>query len=197
MGNAIYLCVVHDNIKNNNPKKYFKQTYQGQRVVGITIGSVRRTQMTKARGSFDHNWIASLFQFSPNFNYSGVDMNKLLNLYKRNFEIMSQVSQVGVDCVQAVARCQTEALQQSLNAVVGTLDCVTSQGASSQQKVRKSSEILQDAWQNSSANVKELTEILTRSNREVFEMLSGGMRESVSELQDIIPTETRRKTGSK
>ncbi len=152
--------------------------------------------MRKANGHAP-DWAKLLFPFSANPNLSGIDMNKFLNLYKRNLEAWTEVSRLGVDCAQALTRAQSEALQQGLSNFTNVLECITEQGSTGQQKARKSSEILQDAWQNSTANAKELAQILTRSNREAFEVLNSRMRESASELQDIVPTESRRTSGKR
>ncbi|TAH34773.1 MAG: hypothetical protein EYC62_05325 [Alphaproteobacteria bacterium] len=143
------------------------------------------------------DWAKLFLSFSANPNMSGIDMNKFLNLYKRNLEAWTEVSRVGANCAQAFTRAQSEAVQQGLHNLTTVLECIAEQGSTGQQKARKSSEILQDAWQNSTANAKELAQVLTRSNREAFEILNARMKESASELQDIVPAELRRTSGKR
>lgn len=132
---------------------------------------------------------------SSNFIVPGVPMNKILEAYRRNLETLSQLSQVTMTYGQAMARCQSEAVQQSLNNCVRALESLTEQTPANN-KMKQTAELAQQAWQDSASAAKEMVDIVTRSNREVFETVSQRMQESLVDLQDLTPTAQRR-TGTK
>ncbi len=123
-------------------------------------------------------------------------MSKLLDLYRKNMETFSRLSRLSVDCTQAVARCSGQAFQQNLDNVANAIDSIST-GQPSNSRIKKSAQIIQESLESNTANARELAEILTRSNREIFEVVGQRMRESVSELQDIVPaSETLRKAAT-
>ena len=123
-------------------------------------------------------------------------MEKLLSLYKRNLQTLSAISQLTVDCGQALSRCNADMVQQNLNGLVRAMESF-SDASNTNNKVRASSEIIQESWQRSTESAKQAAQILGRSNREVYEVLSQRMQETVSELQDILPADGLRRTAGK
>jgi phasin family protein len=126
----------------------------------------------------------------------GASMEKLLSLYKRNLQAFSAISQLTVDCGQALSRCNADIVQQNLNGLVRAMESL-SDADSSGSKVKASADIIQESWQRSTASAKQAAQILGRSNREVYEVLSQRMQETVSELQDILPTDGLRRAAGK
>ena len=150
--------------------------------------------MTKLNG-FHFDW-TQIFGAYAKPKSVGVDMSKLMDLYKKNFETMTLVTRLGANCARDIARCHNQAVEQNLSNFATAIDVIAN-GNAPEQRIKKSAQIIQESLQASTANARELAQILTRSNREVFEVVGSRMRESVSDLQDIVPSaDSFRKSAS-
>lgn len=148
-----------------------------------------------SKNSFTPDWQSMFQQFSSN-GMGGFDFSKFVSQCQSGFETLGQMNQMVVDCTQALADCQREAVQRSLQNLSRAVESIA-EPTPAEQKAKKSVELLQEAMQSSTLSAREAAQILTRSNRDLFELLSARMQQSVSEFQDSVGTSSSRKTGSK
>jgi phasin family protein len=148
-----------------------------------------------SKNGFTPDW-QKLFQQFSTTSAGNFDLSKWVQNCKQGIDTLAQVNQMTVDCGQALADCQREAVQRSLQQFGRAIESIAD-NASPEQKAKRSASIIQEALQTSTLTAKEAAQILTRSNREIFELLRARMQESVSEMQDSLGETARRASGKR
>ncbi len=148
-----------------------------------------------SKNRFATDWQQLFQQFSAT-NTGNYDLSKFVNTLQQNFDTIGQMNKMLVSCTQALADCQRDAVQRSLQNLSLAVESIV-EPTPAELKTKKSVALLQEAMQHSTLSAREAAQILTRSNREMFELLSARMQESVSDLQSNLGQTARRTAGKR
>ncbi len=116
------------------------------------------------------------------FRIPGLDMEALIATQRRNIEAVTAANQLAVEGVQAVIRRQTEIMRQIVEESSTTLREMMVAGAP-EQKIAHQTDLVKTAFEKALANLRELTEMVAKSNSEAADVLTKRIGESLTELK--------------
>lgn len=119
------------------------------------------------------------------FKMPGLDMEALVSAQRRNVEALTQANQLAVECMQAVARRQSEILRQTMEEASKSMRDLFEQGPP-EDKLAKQTELAKVAMEKALANMRELAEMVTKSNREAFDVINRRVTESMDEMKGLM-----------
>ncbi|MDZ5646249.1 phasin family protein [Nitrospirillum sp. BR 11828] len=119
------------------------------------------------------------------YKVPGIDVDAFVSAQRKNIEAVTAANQLAVEGIQAVLRRQAEILRQSLEETSSVVSDFLSTGTP-EDKVAKQAELVKTAFEKALANVKELAELVAKSNSEAADVLSNRVRESIEEVKAAI-----------
>ena len=141
--------------------------------------------ITKMMSEFDPAKIADEFaKMASQYKIPGVDMDSLVQSQRKNLEALTAANRVAFEGVQAVAKRQAEILQETMNEAAGALDAVAKSG-SPQEAAAKQAELVKGAFEKALANMRELAEMVSKSNTEATQAINARITETLDEIKDM------------
>ncbi len=119
------------------------------------------------------------------FRVPGFDIESLLATQRRNIEAVSAANQLAVEGIQAVLRRQGEIIRQMVEESSTALRDLMATGAP-EQKIAQQTDLVKAAFEKALANLRELTEMVAKSNSEAAEVLTKRVGESLTELKSSL-----------
>ena len=114
-----------------------------------------------------------------------VDFNQLFSTQRRNIEAMSEINQIAVENAQALSRRQAEIARENVeNALKASKEMMTSTG-SPEASISKNSQAARSFFENTLNNLREMTEMVTKSGFEAFDVLNKRAAESMEEISAV------------
>ena len=118
------------------------------------------------------------------FRIPNVDVEAVVAAQKKNIEALTSANQLAVEGMQAVAKRQAEILRQTAEELQKNMQSLMENGAP-EAKVVKSTELTKTAFEKAIANMKELSEMVSKSNAEAFDVINKRVAESLDEIRDL------------
>lgn len=118
------------------------------------------------------------------FKVPNVDVDAVVAAQKKNIEALTSANQLAVEGMQAVAKRQTEILRQTVEELQKNVQALMENGAP-EAKVAKGTELTKLAFEKAISNMKELSEMVVKSNGEAFDVINKRVAESLDEIRDI------------
>ena len=113
------------------------------------------------------------------------DMEQLASAQRRNFEALSAANKVALEGAQAVARRHMEILQQSMSEMTQAMQSVA--GAQDPQaRAAKQAEMLKTAYEHAVGNMRELADLIQKSNGEALSVLNQRVTEAMDEVKGMM-----------
>ena len=112
------------------------------------------------------------------------DVEQLAAAQRRNFEALSAANKVALEGAQAVARRHMEILQQSMSEMTDAMRQLTSQEAP-QAKANRQAEMMKTAYEKAVGNMKELADLIQKSNSEALSVLNRRFTEAMDEVRSL------------
>ena len=113
------------------------------------------------------------------------DMDGLITAHRRNMETFSAANRVALEGAQIVARRNMEIMQQSIGELTDTMRQLTT-AESPQARAARQAELLKDAYERAVANMKELADLIQRSNSEAIQLLNDRFAEAMDEVKTLV-----------
>ena len=160
----------------------------GGRGVGGTAQPGTGTGMETARAAADAG-LAGMNEFTKLFSEMKMpampDMQALMEAHRRNLETLSAANRVALEGAQAVARRHMEIMQQNMTELSESMQALAS-AEGPQAKAARQAELLKRAYEHAVANMRELRDLIQRSNGEALELLNRRFAESLEEVQALM-----------
>ena len=120
------------------------------------------------------------------FRWPGVpDMETFAAAQRRNFEALSAANKIALEGAQAVARRHMEILQQSMSEMTQAMQTVA--GAQDPQaRATKQAEMLKSAYEHAVGNMRELGDLIQKSNTEALSLLNQRFTEAMDEVKTMM-----------
>lgn len=134
---------------------------------------------------FDMNRLTDFQKAFGEFKLPSPDFEGVIAAQRRNVEAIVAANQLAVEGYQAVARRQAEIIRQSMEETSSVVTELLTPGTP-EDKVAKQAALVKAAFEKASANLKELSELVAKSNSEAAEVLSKRVKESIEEMQGIL-----------
>lgn len=119
------------------------------------------------------------------FKVPGVDFESIIASQRKNIEAVTAANQLAVEGLQAVLRRQAEIIRQSIEEASSLVGDLTSPSAP-EEKAAKQADLVKSAFEKALANIKELSEMVAKSNSEAAEVLTKRVSESLEEVKSAI-----------
>lgn len=126
------------------------------------------------------------------FKVPGLDAQALVEYQKRNLEAFAAANKVALEGTQAVIRRQAEILRQGVEEASKAFAEMNAAGTP-QDKILKQAELAKEAYEAALANLRELTEMASKSNGEAADLLSSRVSESFGEFTSEIKKTAKKK----
>jgi phasin family protein len=118
------------------------------------------------------------------FKLPNVDVDAVVAAQKKNIEALTSANQLAVEGMQAIARRQAEIMRQTVEEVQRSMQSMMETGTP-EVKVAQSTELTKIAFEKAIANMKELSEMVAKSNGEAFDVINRRVAESLDEIRTL------------
>ena len=112
------------------------------------------------------------------------DMEAFVAANRRNMETITAANRVALEGAQAVARRHMEIMQQGMTEMTEAMRSMALPDAP-QEKAAKQAELLKQAYEHAVANMKELGDLIQRSNAEAMALLNHRFVEAMEEVKAL------------
>jgi phasin family protein len=142
--------------------------------------------MAKQAGNvleFDINkYFGDLNRYVADFKAPSFDFEGFVAIQRKNFEALTAANKLAAEAMQAVLKRQTEILRQAIDEVSLAVREVTAAGTAPEKAARQA-ELAKEAFERGVANVRELSEMVAKSNLEAGDLLNKRFSESLDEVR--------------
>lgn len=114
------------------------------------------------------------------------DLSALAEAQRRNMEALATANRVAMEGAQAVARRNMEILQQAMTEMTEAAQRLTSAEASPQAKAAQQAEVMKAAYERAVANMREIAELIQKSNGEAVGVLNKRFTEAMDEVKSLM-----------
>ena len=118
----------------------------------------------------------------------GVDVQTLMENQRKNIEAVAEANKLAVESMKAIAKRQVEMLTESMNTVASASQEIAAKVSNPQEMTSKQAELATEAFEKVLANMRELAEMVGKSNSEAFEVMNNRFNESLKELSSLMET---------
>lgn len=112
------------------------------------------------------------------------DMEQFLSAYRRNMEVLSQANRVALEGAQSVARRHMEMMQQAMAEMTESMRQLSSPD-SPQARTAKQAEMMKAAYERAVAHMREMADLIQRSNGEALGLLNQRFTEAMDEVKSM------------
>jgi phasin family protein len=126
----------------------------------------------------------------PNF-----DVNQAVSFGRRNAEALTAAGQCVSESVQAISRRQAELARAQVETLLKTSKDMLVNG-SPEINTGKQVELAKTIFESSLNNLREVSELVTKSSFEVFDVLNKRASESIEEITSYAPTTSSKKKSA-
>jgi phasin family protein len=110
-----------------------------------------------------------------------LDMNQLFSTGRRNMEALNEANQVVVESAQTISRRQAEVARANIdNALKVSKELLTT--TTPETAISKQSDLMKAFFENTLSNLREVSELVTKSSFEAFDVLNRRTAESLEEI---------------
>ncbi len=119
------------------------------------------------------------------FKLPGVDVDAIMASQRKNIEAVTAANQLAIEGMQAVVRRQAEILRQTMEEA-GSMMTEMMTAGTPEDKVARQAELVKTAFEKALANMRELAEMVAKSNTEAANVISKRVSESLEELKSTM-----------
>lgn len=114
-----------------------------------------------------------------------LDFEAFAAAQRRNIEALSAANKVALEGAQAVAKRHMEILQQAMGEMTEAMRALATAEAP-QDKAAKQAELAKSAYEHAVANMKELSDLIQKSNAEAIGLLNQRFTEAMEEIKGMV-----------
>ena len=111
------------------------------------------------------------------FRLPGVDFAALVDRERKNIEALAKANRIAFEGWQRLVRRQAEMLQETMKKVVAD--------ASQEDAKKKRADLAKEGFEKALANMRELAEITTQSQKEAFDVVRKRIEENVEDIRNF------------
>jgi len=111
------------------------------------------------------------------FRLPGVDFAALVDRERKNIEALAKANRIAFEGWQRLVRRQAEILQETMKEVVAN--------AGQQDAIKKRADLAKEGFEKALANMRELAEMATKSQKEAFDVVRKRIEENVEGIRNL------------
>ncbi len=124
------------------------------------------------------------FRMFSEMRIPGLDLDALAAAQRRNLEALSAANRVALEGAQAVAKRHMEILQQSMSEMTDAVR--TASATDPKDGAAKQAEMLKGAYERAVGNMRELADLIQKSNSEALSLLNHRFKEAMDEVGTLV-----------
>ena len=113
------------------------------------------------------------------------DSSALLAAHRRNMEVLANANRLALEGGQAVARRHMEIMQQTMSELSEHMRELAAP-ETPQAKAARQAELVKRSYEHAVANIRDLSDLIQRSNTEALQVLSDRFREAMDEIKGLL-----------
>ncbi len=113
------------------------------------------------------------------------DSSALLAAHRRNMEVLSSANRLALEGAQTVARRHMEIMQQTMAELSEHVRELAA-SESPQAKAARQAELVKRSYEHAVANIRELSDLIQRSNSEALGVLNARFKEAMDEVKGLL-----------
>ena len=141
-------------------------------------------------GDFDFSKMMDASKLMGDFKVPGVDVNAVIASQRRNLEALGEANKLAVEGLQAVAKRQTEIFRQMMEEAQQAMRDMMAAG-SPEDKASRQTEMMKEAFKRAIGNMRELAEMVSKSQTEAFDVINKRVTDSLDEVKTLIAKNTQ------
>ncbi len=118
------------------------------------------------------------------------DMDAVLAAHRKNIETLTAANRVAIEGAQAVARRNMEIMQKTMSELTENLRSFASPEPP-QTKAAKQAEMLKLAYEHAVANMKEIADLIQKSNAEAVGLINNRFVEAMDEVKALVAKQAK------
>jgi phasin family protein len=128
--------------------------------------------------------VGELSNMLKQYRLPGVDVDSIVASQKKNLEALTSANRVAIEGMQAVVKRQAEILQETMNEASKAVDALSKAG-SPPDVAAKQAELTKDAFERALSNMKELAEMVAKSNQDATSTINSRISASLDEMKEV------------
>jgi phasin family protein len=113
------------------------------------------------------------------------DVEGLLKMQQRNIETMVEANRIFVDTAQAVARCHSDMMKDCVEQMTRAFAELTTRGEPGEGAAKEGAAV-QALFEKTAGHVRDIAEVLSKSNAETIQLVNGRMRSMMDESRSAV-----------
>jgi phasin family protein len=158
----------------------------------LPFGDFDLTKFLDPSKLMDASKFTDMTKMLTEFRVPGVDLEPILATQRKNIEALTAANQLAIEGIQAVFRRQGEILRQTVEEAQGIISELMSAGTP-EDKIARQADLLKAAFEKALANMKEMAEMVAKSNSEAADVLTVRVKESIEELKSTVAAVVQKK----
>ena len=127
-------------------------------------------------------WDMDMSKMFAEMKLPKVDMDSIMATQRKNIEALTSANKLAFEGMQAVARRQADVMRQMMEEMSGMISDMMSAGTP-EEKVARQADLAKQTFEKILSNMKELAEMLSKSNSEAATVINARISESLDELK--------------
>src|SRR5712672_2095667 len=121
--------------------------------------------------------VFDLTKLMSQFQLPGVDFAALVDRERKNIEALAEANRIAFEGWQRLVRRQAEMLQETMKKVVAD--------AGQEDAIKKRADLAKEGFEKALANMRELAEMATKSQKEAFDVVRKRIEENVEGIRNL------------
>ena len=122
---------------------------------------------------------------------NALDFNQIFSTQRRNIEAISAVNQAVVESAQEISRRQAEAVRDNVETVLKASKDIFTSGTP-ESNIARQADLAKSIFESTLSNLREVTELVTKSSFEAFDALNKRAAESMEEISKASATASKK-----
>lgn len=129
-------------------------------------------------------WDMDVSKMMSDMKVPGVDMDALMQSQRKNIEAVTAANKLAFEGMQAVATRQTEILRQTMDEMSKMMSDMMSAGTP-EDRMAKQADLTKAAFEKSLANMREIAEMIAKSNSEAADVITQRVSATLEEIKTM------------
>lgn len=134
---------------------------------------------------FDVSKVLNPTRLLADMKLTGLDFETVLSAQRRNLEALTAANQAALEGWQSMAKRQADVLRQSVEEATAAMRDLLAAG-SPEEKAARQAELAKAAFGRAIANVREISEMLVRTQNEATDVIGRRVAEGLDEVKTLI-----------
>lgn len=134
-------------------------------------------------GNFDADRF-DLSKLMSSAQIPGVDIQALISAQSKNIQALAEANKLAMEGMQAIAKRQMEILTQTMSEASKVANTLSSSG-DPREKMVQQTQLAKTAFEQAIANMRELADMVQKSNREAADIISKRVSSGLEEVKDL------------